>query len=663
MSLFRILCSAALAASVLSLQAQKPVTPPQGGKAISDHLIGIFFEDISESADGGLNADLIQNGAFEYNPTERAGWGPGTAWDMVRPSHSLGYLEPRQIDPLNDRNVNYMRVHIERVGHYSDFNGWTGFGLANSGYNGIRIEAGKSYDFSAFVRNADGVNKDLRIALTTSDKDNSILADTTLTITGKDWQKYTCTLTAKESCNNAQLQMLSQTTGIIDFDVVSLLPQDTFHGHGLRKDLAEALEALHPKFLRFPGGCIVHGGGDGLWDTYRWKNTIGPKEQRLGLKNCWGYHQSFEIGYYEFFQLCEDLGMEPLPILPCGVTCQGTNGGWGLKEQCQDAVPMSEMDEWAQDALDLIEWANGDATTTWGRKRAEAGHPEPFHLKYLGLGNEERISPEFAERFKYIYDKVTAAYPDIVIVGTCGPGSHAGERDYEAGWKLAEETGMPLIDEHYYEPRDYFFKPCQYDNYPRDRKTKVYMGEYSSKQGKNHWGDALAEAYYLMNVERNGDVVEMTSYAPLFARRDFTCWDPDLIYYDNERPYLSCSYYVQQMFGLSAGDWYYGDCVTFKDADPKADHVNQSVVLNTKKRELYVKVCNSTATAHQVSINLSPFRSLKPAATLTTLQGELESENGYDKQPIAPVTEAVKVKKQMEATIAPYSVVMYTIHL
>jgi alpha-L-arabinofuranosidase len=373
------------------------------------------------------------------------------------------------------------------------------------------------------------------------------------------------------------------------------------------------------------------------------------------------------LGYYEYFQFCEDLGMEPLPILPCGVSCQGTNGGWGMRDQAQDVVPMSEMDEWVNEALDLIEWANGDVNTKWGRIRAEAGHPKPFGLKYLGLGNEERISPEFIERFKYIYERVTKAHPEIVIVGTAGPGSHPGNRDFEAGWKLADELGMPILDEHYYEPRNYFLNTRQYDKYPRDRKTKVYLGEYAAKDKKLI--DALAEGLYLLHVERNGDVVAMTSYAPLFARKNATNWNPDLIYFDNDRPFLTCSYYVQQFFGQSSGQYYYGDCVTFDgDAAGVVQPVEnspygQSVVLNTKTRQLFVKICNAGETAKKANIDLSRFKSMKKVMTKTVLSGQPNDENNFDQQPIEPKSETIKAQKKMTLDIAPYSFVMLQVAL
>ncbi|MDO4171272.1 MAG: alpha-L-arabinofuranosidase C-terminal domain-containing protein [Prevotellaceae bacterium] len=648
-----------LAASSFTVQAAKPLTPPAGGKAISSELIGIFFEDISHAADGGLYAELLQNGSFEFNANERDGWGPATAWRVIRPGHSLGQIQTLQADPLHRNNPNYMRLTTERVGHYYDFNGWTGYGLENRGFDGITVKGGAKYDFSVFTRCPDGKEKQVRVVLVAPGKEQTVIADTTLTVGGTTWSKNVCTLTANADCKDAMLRFLVMTPGTMDVDMLSLMPQDTYKGHGMRRDLAEALEALNPKFMRFPGGCVVHGGGDGFWNTYHWKNTIGPKEQRVQMKNTWGYHQSMGLGYYEYFQLCEDMNMEPLPILPCGVSCQGANGGWGMKGQAQDACPMSDMDRWTQDALDLIEWANGSVDTKWGRIRAEQGHPKPFGLKYLGIGNEEKISPEFAERFKYMYERITKAHPEIVIVGTAGPGSHPGNPDFDNGWKIAEELGMPILDEHYYEQRGYFETSRQYDAYPRDRKTKVYLGEYAAKDKK--MADALAEALYLCHVERNGDVVAMTSYAPLFARKGATNWNPDLIYFDNERPYLTCSYYVQQMFGQSAGDYFYGDCVKF-DGE-KTNMQEQSVVLNTKTRQLFVKICNASGDARKVTVDLSRFKGMKSVGKLTTLAGSPDAENNYEAQPIAPVTETVKVKRKMSVDLKPHSFVMYTINL
>jgi alpha-L-arabinofuranosidase len=661
----RMTIAALLAAATLGLNAQKPMTAPKGGKLISDELLGIFFEDINNCADGGLYAELIQNGSFEFNANERDGWGPSTAWKIVRPGHSLGMLESRMDNGIHPNNPTYMRLHAERTREFSDYKGWRGYGIQNDGFGGMVVKAGQKYDFSIFLRNI-GNAKQVRVVLGIPQgwgKDPKVLAETTIAVSDKSWKKYEAVLTPTEDCKNAILQILMLTDGDMDVDMVSLMPEDTYKGHGLRKDLAQTLADLQPKFMRFPGGCVVHGGGDGFWNTYRWKTTIGPKETRKQQKNTWGYHQSVGLGYFEYFQFCEDAGMEPLPILPCGVSCQGTNGGWGLwPTQAQDVVPMSQMDEWVAEAIDLIEWANGDpATNKWAKMRADAGHPAPFNLKYLGIGNEEKISPEFIERFKYIFERVTKAHPEIVIVGTDGPGSHKDNPDYEAGWKLADEIGIPVNDEHYYEPRDYFLNKRQYDNYPRDRKTKVYLGEYAAKDKKLI--DALAEGLYLLHVERNADVVSMTSYAPLLAKKDGTQWNPDMIYFDNDRVYPTCSYYVQQLFGQSAGQYYYGDCVKFEgdaaDAIQPMEgvHYGQSVILNTKTRKLFVKLVNADAEAKKANIDLSRF-GVKKNAVKTVIVGSADDENNYEKQPIAPQKETIKAQKKFTLDLEPYSMVM-----
>ena len=677
-SMKRLALIAALAATSLGATAQKPMTAPKGGKAISEELIGIFFEDISSSADGGLYAELVQNGSFEYNANERDGWGPATAWKVIRPGHSLGYVQPTT-QPVPGKayaSNTTLRLHAERVREFYDYKGWKGFGLQNDGFGGIVLKAGAKYDFTmrAAAIATGNAAKHVRIALVEPQgwgKEPKLLADAIVTLPASAstdgsnpdrWNQYKATLTPHADCSKAALQILVLDEGDVCLDDISLMPQDTYKGHGLRRDLAEALADLHPKFMRFPGGCVVHGGGDGFWDTYRWKNTIGPRHLRQQLKNTWGYHQSMGLGYFEYFQLCEDLGMAPLPILPCGVSCQGANGGWGMRGQAQDVVPMDEMDEWVQDALDLIEWANGDpATSEWARKRAEQGHPAPFGLKYLGIGNEEKISPEFAERFTYMYNKIHQAHPEIVIVGTAGPGSHPGNPDYDNGWQLAEKLNVPILDEHYYEPRDYFLLSRQYDTYPRDRQTKVYLGEYAAKDRKLI--DALAEALYLLHVERNGDVVCMTSYAPLFAKKDATNWNPDLIYFDNQRTYLTCSYYVQQFFGRSAGQYYYGDCVRFQ-GDPSGvqqpmpdSHYGQSVILNVKTRRLYVKLCNASPETHRANVDLSRFP-LKGQATQTLLTGQPNDENNFDVQPIAPQTQMLKAQKRFALEVPPYSLIM-----
>lgn len=661
-----VLTTAFVLAAALAM-AQKPLTPPKGGKAISDQLLGVFFEDLSYAADGGLNAQLVQNGSFEYNLSEKPGWGAGTAWASVNLGHSTSRVLPQTQSPLNPNNPTYMSLYVERVGHFEDSKGVTGAGISNEGFDGIVVKAGQKYDFSVFLRNSDGKDKEVKVALTGVKPSTTgrrmppqilQLAQAQFKTVGNEWKKYEVTLTVLEDFDKASLQLLSLTEGSLDIDMVSLLPQDTYKGHGLRKDLAEAVAALHPKFMRFPGGCVVHGGGYGFWNTYRWKNSIGPKETRKQQPNSWGYHQSLEIGYYEYFQFCEDLGAKPLPILPLGLSCQGAGGGWSVPGYAQMAVPMDEMEEWTQDALDLIEWANGDASTKWGAVRAAQGHPEPFGMEMLGIGNEEYISPEFRERFKYMFDRIQAEHPEITIVGTAGVESHpTNKNDYVNGWDFADKIGIPVLDEHYYEPRDYFLSSRQYDSYPRDRKTKVYLGEYASKG--NTLIDALSEALYLCHVERNADVVIMTSYAPLFMNRLHSSWVPDMILFDNTTRVLTCNYYVQQMFGQSSGSVFYGDCVKIAGKDNLQE---QSVVLNPQKRELYIKLCNASDKPVSAQLDLSRFKGVK-SAVKTSLKGQASDKNDFDSQNVVPVSENLELDPKMTVEMPAYSFTMYTVKL
>ena len=618
-------------------------------KDISPLLFGAFFEDISYAADGGLYAELVQNRDFEYTTDDHNGWNSQTAWSF----EGDGSWQVSTQAPLHKNNPHYISLTTNSVGTR----------LINHGWNGICVKEKARYDLSAFIKGSGRV----RVSLIA---DGKPLASTTLSA-GKEWKQSKAVLTPSASADKAQLVIEPLQTGSLDIDFVSLFPQDTYKGrkNGLRKDLAQLIADLRPRFVRFPGGCASH--GQGIDNIYHWQASIGELWERRPDMNLWHYHQSRGLGFYEYFLFCEDMGAEPLPVLAAGVPCQnswrggnGQQGGIPFERDLKgkpspytyNGKPLT-MESYLQELLDLIEWANGDASTKWGRVRAEAGHPKPFNLKYLGIGNEERISPEFTERFKYMYDKVTKAHPEIVIVGTAGPGSHPGNPDYENGWKLADELGMPIMDEHYYEPRDYFLKSRQYDKYPRDRKTKVYLGEYAAKDKKLI--DALAEGLYLLHVERNGDVVVMTSYAPLFARKNATNWNPDLIYFDNEHPILTCSYYVQQMFGQSSGNYYYGDCVKIKDANNLQE---QSVVLNTKTRQLFVKICNADSQKKYAEVDLSRFKVGKTAVK-TTLAGKPDAENNYEAQPIAPKTETVAVKSKMTVDVDPYSFIMLQIAL
>ncbi|MDP3444736.1 MAG: alpha-L-arabinofuranosidase C-terminal domain-containing protein, partial [Ignavibacteria bacterium] len=365
-------------------------------------------------------------------------------------------------------------------------------------------------------------------------------------------------------------------------------------------------------FIRFPGGCLVH--GDRLGNMYRWKNTIGPIEERVEQKNLWGYNQTAGMGYYEYFQFCEDIGAKPLPVLPAAVSCQNSGGTWRIGGTGQKAITMDEMPEYIQEVLDLIEWANGPATTKWGAKRAEAGHPEPFNLEYIGIGNEDKITPEFEERFKMIFNAVKEKHPEITIIGTVGP-SHSGE-DFDKGWKLANDLKIPIIDEHYYtEPKWFISNQYRYDNYDRN-KSKVYLGEYAS------WGNkminAIAEALYMTSLERNGDVVVMASYAPLLAKKDFTQWNTDMIFFDNKEICLTPNYYVQKMFMTNQGDIYYDKIIS---KDEKDSTLAASCVKDSETSDIILKLVNAGTENKKMSISLAGFENLIHETEIIVLSG------------------------------------------
>jgi alpha-L-arabinofuranosidase len=510
----------------VTVQADQP-------KAISPDLFGIFFEDINYAADGGLYAELIQNRSFEYSAADHSGWNSLTSWELVTRGGGQGTVKVETADPLNGNNPHYAVVTVE--------NGGDGVGLRNSGFDGISLKAGDQYDFSFFARQAAGQSGPVVVRL--ESQSGASYGEAVFPQLTKDWAKYTATLQAGAEDADARLVILTTAPGTFCLDTVSLFPRKTFHDrpNGMRADLAQVIADLHPKFVRFPGGCLTH--GYGLGNIYRWKNTIGPIEQRKEQFNIWHYHQSVGLGFYEYFQYCEDIGAKPLPVLAAGVCCQNSPGG-------QHGLPMDEMDQYVQDVLDLVEYANGPADSTWGAKRAAAGHPAPFNLEYLGVGNEDAQTPEFGIRFKMIYDAVKAKYPKLTVVGTVGPAPSGS--DFSEGWKFAEDLGVDIVDEHYYQNPDWFLANLgRYDSYSRTG-TKVYVGEYAS------WGNslfnALAEAAHMTALERNGDVVRMASYAPLLGKEHHMQWHPNLIYFDNTAVCASVNYYVQQLFSLNQGD-------------------------------------------------------------------------------------------------------------
>ncbi|HEY6913408.1 MAG TPA: alpha-N-arabinofuranosidase, partial [Paludibacter sp.] len=452
----------------ISLQAEQKKT--NNSKQISPDLVGVFFEDINYAADGGLYAEQVQNRSFEYAPSDKSGWNSLTAWEYVAWGFGYGTVSVETSSPIHPNNPHYAVLNIEEVGR-------EGIGLKNSGFDGMVVKAGEKYNFSVFLRQLS--ENEVPFGIKIYNRKGKLLGETTLSAASKDWKKYNATINITQSSDTADLVLLATGKGKVAIDMVSLFPEKTFKNrtNGLRADLAQAIADLQPKFMRFPGGCLVH--GDGLGNMYRWKNTIGPVEQRIEQRNIWGYHQTAGLGYFEYFQFCEDMGAKPLPVVAAAVSCQNSGGTWRIGGTGQKGIPQAEMPEYIQEVLDLIEWANGPVTSTWGAKRAEAGHPKPFNLEYIGIGNEDKITPEFKERFKMIFDVVKAKYPQIKVIGTVGPAPD-GE-DFELGWKFANQENIPLVDEHYYmKPTWFIANQKRYDSYDRS-KSKVYLGEYASQ--------------------------------------------------------------------------------------------------------------------------------------------------------------------------------------
>jgi Alpha-L-arabinofuranosidase len=608
-------------------------------KKISDKLIGAFFEDISYAADGGLYAELIQNRDFEYALSDKDGqdktWNSTKSWSL---NGSNGMLCIDSISPIHPNNMHYAVLKINTPGAR----------LVNEGFDGIALKAGDKYDFSVFVRNADGKGKKLLIRLI--GVKGEVYGETTVNANSPEWKKYTAVLTAGKTVADARLEIVPQATGTIELDMISLFPQKTFMGrkNGLRADLAQMIADIHPKFVRFPGGCVTH--GDGLHNIYRWKNTIGPLEARNPLQNIWRYHQSMGLGYYEYFQFCEDMGAEPLPVIAAGVPCQNSSvGGTGQ----QGGIPMNEMGQYIQDILDLIEWANGDVNTKWGKVRAEAGHPKPFNLKYIGIGNEDLISDIFEERFALIFKAIKEQHSEITVIGTVGPLSEGP--DYEEGWRVATELKVPMVDEHYYQPVGWFLNNQDfYDKYDRS-KSKVYLGEYASRG--NTLANALTEALYLNSIERNGDVVSMTSYAPLLAKEGHVSWKPDLIFFNNSELKPTVNYYVQKLFGQNQGDAYIASDLKLSENNEEVrKRISVSIVRDSKSNDLIVKLVNILPVEVNTTVNLEGPEVIVPTATSTVLRGTVGDTN------VKPEGETITVSKKFSCSLPAYSFTVIRIH-
>ena len=508
-----------------------------GVRAISTDLWGIFFEDISYSGDGGLNADLVQNGAFEYNRADSIDWSNYSFWRKIVPEGSFAAFGIHDNDPVATENPHYATVEVEHAPAALD----------NTGWDGMVFRAGETYDFTAWMR----VRSESAMPVTVSLRgdDGSIIAENTITVSASAWTTYQASLTVPEHgdagssvATQGTLRLAFAGEGVIDLDFVTLEPRTTYRGlKHFRPDLVEALADLKPRFMRFPGGCITH--GLGMDNMYHWDRTIGPVEHRPHNFNLWGYHQSFRIGYYEYLCLCETIGAKPLPVLPAGVSCQNTSQG-------PVPVAQEDMPAYIDEVLHLIEFCNGSTATEWGAKRAAMGHPEPFGLEYLGIGNEDLIDDVFKNRFQQIFDAVKAAHPEITVVGTVGPAPSG--QDYEQGWAYAREAGIPIVDEHSYQSSSWWFHNLDHYDHTDRKGPKVYLGEYGSWDTQLING--LSEAAFMGRMELNGDVVHMASYAPLFAKNGHTSWNPDLIYFDNENVYRPYSYWVQQMYATTTAD-------------------------------------------------------------------------------------------------------------
>ncbi len=611
----------------------------ENAKPISDKLLGIFFEDISYAADGGLYAELIENRDFEYTPRDNrrdSNWNAKKAWGV---EGDAGF-DIADENPIHENNP-----------HYAVFKTSGNGALTNTGWDGIVVRKNARYDFSLFGRTANGKTSVKVELLSPQDE---VLATAMVSVAkGEKWGTAKAVLKAKGDCDKAHLRLTPQASGTYHFDMVSLFPQDTWNHrkNGLRKDMMQVLYDMKPGFVRFPGGCVSH--GDGLDNLYRWKNTVGPLEARKPNFNIWHYHQTVGLGYYEYFLICEDLGAEPLPVLAAGVPCQNSAEG-GLGQQ--GGIPMDQMDEYTQDVLDLIEYANGDPKTSqWAKLRADAGHPKPFNLKMIGIGNEDMITRVFEERFEYIFKAVKAKYPDIEVVGTVGPFFEGS--DYEEGWRFAKSLNVDIVDEHYYCPLGWFLNHSDfYDSYQRGG-PRVYLGEYSAQVPAkvNCLESALAEAHYLCNVERNADVVSMISYAPLFAKRGYARWNPDMIYFDNTNITLTAGYQVQKLFGNYAGQTYLPSSVAVEGRDSKLQRrLAASCVEDKTTGDLIVKVANLLPVTNEVTIELPKAVSLKAAETLT---GRLEA---VEVAPV-PLEGASLSVNVLQATLDAYSFTVFRV--
>lgn len=616
----RLLSCIIAASSLLGAYAQPhtfDVNTKKVGAAVQPTMYGIFFEDINYAADGGLYGELVKNRSFEF-PDALMGW------------KAFGKFEVKNDGPF-ERCPHYV------VLNYSGHND-TATGLQNEGYFGIGIEKGEEYRFTVWAKTVSGdANVEVSLVDESTMEEHQEFATAELKVSGNEWKKYELILKSPKTVQKANLRLLLKGKNGVALEHVSLFPKHTFKDreNGMRRDLAQALYDLHPGVFRFPGGCIVE--GSSLDQRYQWKNTIGPVENRPLNGNRWlstfnyrlfpDYYQSYGLGFYEYFLLSEDIGAEPLPVLNVGMACQFQN-----PNDPSAHVAVKDLQPYIQDCLDLIEFANGDVNTTWGKKRAEMGHPAPFNLKFLAVGNEQ-WDDLYYERLRPFVKAIKAKYPNIKLIGTSGPDSE-GEM-FEKGWKAMKELKADLVDEHFYRDEHWFLSHgLRYEGYDR-KGPKVFAGEYACHgKGKkwNHFETSLYEAAFMTDLERNADVVDMATYAPLFAHVDGWQWRPDMLWYDNTRMFKSVSYYVQQMYACNKGTNVLPLTMNGKSVagQESQDGLFASAVVDKKKGEIIVKVANTSDKAQDVTLNLNGLKGSR-SATATTLQSDnMDAENTLD---------------------------------
>ena len=626
MNLKLISCAFAFA-GVLSAQAQHvmEVKTTKLGAPVSSTMYGLFFEDINFAADGGLYGELVKNRSFEF-PQSFMGW------------RVFGNVELKNDGPF-ERCPHY--VVLSDPGHRERRTG-----LQNEGFFGIGVEKGKEYRFSVWAKAPKGKSQ-IRVQLINEQAmyERQNFSEVKVDVNGNEWKKYTVTIKATRTEPKANLRIFLSDGNPVALEHVSLFPADTYKGrkNGLRRDLAQALEDMHPGVFRFPGGCIVE--GTTLDSRYQWKNTVGPVENRPLNRNRWedtfdyryyaDYYQSYGLGFFEFFQLCEDIKAEPLPVLSVGLACQFQNG-----EKAH--AKMDELQPFIDDCLDLIEFANGPVDSKWGKVRADMGHPEPFNMKYIGIGNEQWDTPYF-ERLKPFVAAVRAKYPNIKIVGTSGPDSEG--KMFEKGWVAMKEQKADLVDEHFYRNIDWFKNQMnRYDEYDR-KGPKVFAGEYACHdKGKkyNHAGASIYEAAFMLNLEKNADVVHMATYAPLFAHVKGWQWRPDAIWYDNLRSARTASYWVQALFSQNKGTNVL--TTSLSNPTPKGeDGVFAQACLDSKKGEYIVKVVNTQEKAESVRIDLKGVKKIGAVKAITLDLSDYDLENTVDNpNAITPQESAIK---------------------